>query len=592
MCKENSTKAGISVGKVISLNEVKSGIFHLILKTELVHKNQSVPQSGQFYMLRSSISKVLLARPISVYSCKTQDNFVFVEFLILLKGQGTKELCNLKIDDSVEITGPLGNTFPLPQEDLQNADEVKIAIIGGGIGVAPVAGFSTNLKPHTYDFYACFKSFSYGLENVKAKNLVITTDDGTEGIKGMLPSVFTADNIKQKKYSVVYACGPEPMLKYVQKVCLEAGITCYLSMEQRMACGLGACLGCTITTTEGNKRCCKDGPVFEGSKLIFSEKKPMERKEKVDNPDLSVNISGVKFENPVIAASGTFGFGTEFQDVIDVNLLGGICSKGLTLEPKPGNTGIRLQETPSGLINSIGLENPGIKVFIEKKLPTMMELKPVAIANLSGSSIETYVEGAKLLDKTEVPMIELNISCPNVKAGGMAFGLDPQAAFEVTNAVRKTTSKPLIVKLSPNAPDLKAIAFSVIKAGANAISLVNTFQAMAIDIEKEQFIFDNIKAGLAGPAIKPIALRMVYDICSAIKTLPKEQQVPIIGLGGISTWQDAVEFILAGADAIQVGTSIFANPNCIKEIINGISAWMARKGYSKIEDFKGKMIFN
>ena len=591
MCKENSTKAGISIGKVTSLKEVKPGIYHLVLKTNLVHQDFSVPQSGQFYMLRSSTSKVLLSRPISVFSSKTEGDFVFVEFLILLKGQGTKELCNLSIGDSVDMTGPLGNTFPKPQEDFVSTENPKIAIVGGGIGVAPVAGFSKNLVPQSYDFYACFKSYSYGLENVKAKNLTITTDDGSEGVKGMLPTVLTAEILLQKKYSVVYACGPEPMLKYVQKICAEAGILCYLSMEQRMACGVGACLGCTITTTEGNKRCCKDGPVFEGSKLIFAEKPFSPRKEKQDKkPDLSVTIAGVKFENPVIAASGTFGFGTEFNEVIDVNLLGGISSKGLTLDPKPGNTGIRLQETPSGLINSIGLENPGIRTFIEKKLPVMMNLKPVAIANLSGSSIETYVEGAKLLDKTEIPMIELNISCPNVKAGGMAFGLDPEAAFEVTNAVRKATSKPLIVKLSPNAPDLKSIAFAVIKAGADAISLVNTFQAMAIDVEKEQFIFDNIKAGLAGPAIKPIALRMVFDICSAIKTLPEEEQVPIIGLGGISTWQDAVEFILAGADAIQVGTSIFANPNCLKEIIEGLYNWMERKGYSSISEFKGKML--
>ena len=591
MCKENSTKAGISIGKVTSIKEVKPGIYHLVLKTNLVHQDFSVPQSGQFYMLRSSTSKVLLSRPISVFSSTTEGDFVFVEFLILLKGQGTKELCNLSIGDSVDITGPLGNTFPKPQEDFVSTENPKIAIVGGGIGVAPVAGFSKNLIPQSYDFYACFKSYSYGLENVKAKNLTITTDDGSEGIKGMLPTVLTAEILLQKKYSVVYACGPEPMLKYVQKICAEAGILCYLSMEQRMACGVGACLGCTITTTEGNKRCCKDGPVFEGSKLIFAEKPFSPRKEKQDKkPDLSVTIAGVKFENPVIAASGTFGFGTEFNEVIDVNLLGGISSKGLTLDPKPGNTGIRLQETPSGLINSIGLENPGIRTFIEKKLPVMMNLKPVAIANLSGSSIETYVEGAKLLDKTEIPMIELNISCPNVKAGGMAFGLDPEAAFEVTNAVRKATSKPLIVKLSPNAPDLKSIAFAVIKAGADAISLVNTFQAMAIDVEKEQFIFDNIKAGLAGPAIKPIALRMVFDICSAIKTLPEEEQVPVIGLGGISTWQDAVEFILAGADAIQVGTSIFANPNCLKEIIEGLYSWMERKGYSSISEFKGKML--
>ena len=222
--------------------------------------------------------------------------------------------------------------------------------------------------------------------------------------------------------------------------------------------------------------------------------------------DLSVNIVGISFKNPVIAASGTFGYGSEYATLFDVEKLGGICSKGLTLEAKAGNTGIRLQETPSGLINSIGLENPGIPHFIENELPSMLSLSPVTIANLSGSSYETYLEGASLLDKTSVPMIELNISCPNVKAGGMGFGLDPKIAGDITSQVRKVTSKPLMVKLSPNAPDLLGVANAVREAGDDVISLVNTFQAMAINIVKGSFVFDNVKVGLAGPVIKFIAL--------------------------------------------------------------------------------------
>jgi dihydroorotate dehydrogenase (NAD+) catalytic subunit len=307
-------------------------------------------------------------------------------------------------------------------------------------------------------------------------------------------------------------------------------------------------------------------------------------------PDLSVTIAGVLFKNPVIAASGTFGYGSEYASVFDVSRLGGICSKGLTLEPRSGNGGIRLQETPSGLINSIGLENPGIPAFISEKLTGMMQLGSVIIANLSGSCQEDYAEGARLLDRTAVDMIELNISCPNVKAGGMAFGLDPAAAGAITAEIRKQTAKPLIVKLSPNAPDLSAVALAVTKAGADCLSLVNTFQAIAIDTETARPVFKNITAGLSGPGIKPIALRMVWDTAKAMRTLPEAERIPIIGLGGIACWQDAVEFIFAGASAVQVGTAGFANPLAMMEIIDGLESFMLRKGYHSVAELCGKAL--
>ena len=302
---------------------------------------------------------------------------------------------------------------------------------------------------------------------------------------------------------------------------------------------------------------------------------------------MSVKVAGVQFANPVIAASGTFGYGSEYSSIFDVNKLGGICSKGLTLQARPGNTGTRLVETPSGLINSIGLENPGIEHFIEHELPSMLALKPVTIANLSGSSLETYVEGAKLLDKTDVPMIELNISCPNVKAGGMGFGMAPETAASVTKAVREATKKPLMVKLTPNAPDLIGIAMAVREAGADALSLVNTFQAMSIDLNTGRPVFDNIRAGFSGPAVKPIALRMVYDVVQAMNKLPENERIPVVGLGGISCWQDAVEFLMAGASAIQVGTATFSNPNTMLEIVEGLRSYMKAKGFKSIEEFKG-----
>jgi dihydroorotate dehydrogenase (NAD+) catalytic subunit len=295
--------------------------------------------------------------------------------------------------------------------------------------------------------------------------------------------------------------------------------------------------------------------------------------------NLSVTIAGVHFRNPVIAASGTFGYGREYADIIDVSRLGGICTKGLTLNPRAGNAGIRLWETPAGLLNSIGLENPGIVAFIEKELPHLRKLGPTVIANLSGSTIEEYVEGAALLNACVVDMIELNISCPNVKAGGMAFGLDPQAAAAVVEPVRRAlTAKPLMVKLSPNAPDLTAVARACVNAGADALSLVNTFKAMAIDIHNRKPVFENISAGLSGPAIKPIALRMVWELCRELKS------VPIVGLGGIANADDALEFLMAGAAAIQVGSATFPHPSTMIEIIDGIENYMRRSGIATLED--------
>lgn len=293
----------------------------------------------------------------------------------------------------------------------------------------------------------------------------------------------------------------------------------------------------------------------------------------------SINIAGVRFKNPVIAASGTFGYGKEYAPLIDVTALGGICSKGLTLRPKNGNSGERLWETPSGLLNSIGLENPGVESFIENELPAMRSLGAVVIANLGGGSAEEYIEGAKLLSASNIDMLELNISCPNVKSGGMAFGLDADKAAELTYAVRKVCKKPLIVKLSPNAPALVDVARSCVSSGADALSLVNTFKAMAIDIEKRAPVFQNISAGLSGPAIRPIALRMVWEVCAAVK-------IPVIGIGGIDCANAALEFLLAGASAVQIGSATFAHPKTMREVISGIEAYMSAKKISCVQDLR------
>ena len=578
----------------------------------LLEAGSQEPAAGQFYMLHAVRSDVLLGRPISVYHSEVlseeEGSRVELTFLILLNGMGTKELCSLDFGDLINLIGPCGNRFPMPENTVvepkstvvepveTTSSRGKVLIIGGGIGVAPVAGFAETLPANSYDFYASFKSGSYGLENLKANKLVITTDDGSVGVHGMLPAALTEDTLRAGNYEAVYACGPTPMLAYIQKICRAVGVKCWLSMEAHMACGVGVCLGCVIDTIEGKKRCCKEGPVFDGDILLFNPVtevagiKVQPRREPLpenQEPDLSVTIKGVKFSNPVIGSSGTFGFGVEYKTLFDVNRLGGISSKGLTLEPRQGNDGIRLHETPSGLMNSIGLQNPGIPHFIEHELPEMLALKPVAIANLSGSSLETYVEGAKLLDATDVPVIELNISCPNVSAGGAAFGMTCVGAEQAVRAVRAVTTKPLIVKLTPQSQELVPVALACIEAGADAISLCNSFQGIAIDIERGVPVFDKLKAGFGGPAVRPIAVRLVYEVVEAINKLPAEKRVPVIAIGGVATWEDAVEFIMAGASAVQVGTATFANPNAMVEIIDGLSAFMKRKGYHNIEEMRG-----
>jgi len=295
---------------------------------------------------------------------------------------------------------------------------------------------------------------------------------------------------------------------------------------------------------------------------------------------INVEICGVKFKNPVIAASGTFGFGREYEPFFDVSKLGGICTKGLTLNKKDGNKGIRIYETTGGLLNSIGLQNPGIDKFIEEELPHMESYETVVIANVGGGSIEEYVKAVEKLNSTSIPMIELNISCPNVKRGGMAFGIKADIAYKVVSEVKKVCKKPLIVKLSPNAENIVQMAYKCCEAGADGISLVNTFSGMAIDIKKRKPVFNNTIAGLSGPCIKPIALRMVYEISKNIN-------VPIIGMGGIVDYKDAIEFIMAGAWAVQIGSGNFTKPDICLDIIDGIEKYMYEEGIKSIEEIRG-----
>jgi dihydroorotate dehydrogenase (NAD+) catalytic subunit len=281
----------------------------------------------------------------------------------------------------------------------------------------------------------------------------------------------------------------------------------------------------------------------------------------------NVDLNGLILKNPVTVASGTFGFGREFADFYDLGLLGAISVKGLTLKPREGNPVPRLAETPMGMINSVGLQNPGVEAFIRDEIPFLRQFDTKIIANINGNTIEEYVEMAKILDQKDVDSIEVNISCPNVKSGGMAFGTDPLMASKVTSAVRNVTEKHIIVKLSPNVTDIRTIAKAAETAGANCLSMINTVTGMAFDLKTRRPVIANRIGGLSGPAIKPIGIRMVYEVSSAVS-------IPIIGMGGIMSGEDAYEYMLAGAAAIAVGTGNLVNPLCAPEVLEGLKKYL------------------
>lgn len=297
--------------------------------------------------------------------------------------------------------------------------------------------------------------------------------------------------------------------------------------------------------------------------------------------NLAVNMAGIAMKNPVTTASGTFGFGQEYNPFININLLGAVVVNGTTLLPKEGNPTPRIAETPAGMLNSIGLQNPGVDYLISHYVPYFKTLTVPIIVNISGSTVEEYALVAEKLDQTEaIAGLEVNISCPNVKQGGMAFGSDPTTAAEVTAAVKGATKLPVIVKLSPNVTDIVAVAEAVAKAGADGLSLINTLLGMAIDIDRRRPLLGNLMGGLSGPAIKPVGVRAVWQVYQAVS-------LPILGMGGITSPEDALEFILSGASAVAVGTANFVNPKATLEVVAGLEKYLAKEGIDDIKDLVG-----
>ena len=297
--------------------------------------------------------------------------------------------------------------------------------------------------------------------------------------------------------------------------------------------------------------------------------------------DLNININGLSLKNPVLTASGTFGYGTEFQDFIDLERLGGFIVKGTTLKHREGNPYPRMAETPSGMLNAVGLQNKGVDYFIEHIYPTIKDINSNILVNVSGSTIADYVATAEKINALDhIPAIELNISCPNVKEGGMAFGTSCVSASEVVKEVRKVYKKHLMVKLSPNVTSIQEIALAVEGAGADSVSLINTLMGMAVNVKTRKPVLSTVTGGLSGPCVKPVALRMVWQVAKAVK-------IPVVGLGGISCANDAIEFLLAGASAIQIGTANFIDPTVTIKVIDGINDYLDQNGFTSVKEIIG-----
>ena len=296
--------------------------------------------------------------------------------------------------------------------------------------------------------------------------------------------------------------------------------------------------------------------------------------------NLSVDIAGVTMKNPVTTGSGTFGSGEEFSEFVDLSKLGAVTTKGVANVPWPGNPTPRVAEVYGGMLNAIGLQNPGIDVFVERDVPYLKKAGATIIVNVCGKSEKDYVEVVERLSDEPVDLLEINVSCPNVKEGGIAFGQDPKALYEITKAVKAKAKQPIIMKLGPNVTDITEMAKAAVDAGSDALSLINTLTGMKIDIERRDFVLANKTGGMSGPAIKPVAVRMVYQVANAV-------DVPIIGMGGIATAEDALEFIMAGATAVSVGTANFINPATTLEVVDGIKAYMERHQINDINELIG-----
>lgn len=533
---------------------------------------------GQFVEI--SIPGLYLRRPISV--CDIEGNRLTLIFKVV--GKGTEAMSRMTPGTQLDLIIALGNGF-----DTSKTTQCAL-LAGGGVGVPPLYLLARKLIAEGKEvkvalgFNTADEIFYAEKFRELGATVQIATVNGSAGVKGFVTDAIRQDDMQG--WDFWYACGPLPMLQALGRE-LDCN-TGEVSMEERMGCGFGACMGCTIETPWGPKRVCKDGPVF--SAVLMEEYKgnktpaPTLPRERVTEgePKLETELCGIRLANPIIPASGTFGFGQEFSQIYDLNILGGISIKGTTLHPRLGNPTPRIAETPDGMINSVGLQNPGADEVYAKEVKELRKIyKGCIIANVSGFSIDEYVETCRKADASaEVDIIEVNISCPNVHNGGMAFGTSPEQAAAVTRAVKEAVRKPVFIKLSPNVTDIVSIAKACEEAGADGLTLINTLLGMRININTGSPIIANRMGGFSGPAVFPVAVRMVYQVSQAVS-------IPVIGCGGVSNASEVIEMMMAGAAAVQIGSVNLVDPMAGDRIARELPEVLKNLKINNIKDIIG-----
>ena len=546
---------------VASQEQLADGIYSMWIQTQAA----DTAKPGQFISMYTTDGSKLLPRPISICEIDRTRGMLRVVYRVTGENTGTEQFSKLKSGDTIPVIGPLGNGFPY-----EKAEGKKVFLMGGGIGVPPILELAKQMKCEKKQILAGYRDAQTFLKEEFEANgeLYISTEDGSVGTKGNVMDAIRENGLKA---DMIYACGPTPMLRAIKQYAEEQGIECYISLEERMACGIGACLACVCKSKEkdahsnvNNKRICKDGPGDGGGDLM----------------DMSVKIAGVEWKNPVTVASGTFGSGEEFSEFVDLNRLGAVTTKGVANVPWPGNPTPRVAEVYGGMMNAIGLQNPGIDLFCKRDIPYLKKFDTKIIVNVCGHAPEEYLEVVERLADEPIDMMEINISCPNVNAGFLAFGQDAKHVEELTGQIKKIAKQPIIMKLTPNVTDITEIAKAAEAGGADAVSLINTLTGMKIDINRKTFAVANKTGGVSGPIVKPIAVRMVYQVAQAVN-------IPIIGMGGISCAEDAIEFLLAGASAVSVGTANFHDPAVTLKVIDGIEAYMKKNGFETVKDMVG-----
>ena len=552
--------------EVVSNREIADGIFSLVISAP---KLASALKPGQFVNIAvPGDASSLLRVPLSFYRADAEAGTVELWYAVV--GDDTRRLSQMGPGSTSNLLGPGGRGWMVPEGTR------KALLVAGGIGVPPVLCLAGMLAEQGVDVDVCLgfgtASKAVGVDEFRALGATVNvcTDDGSLGTHGFCTDP-AAELLGEGGYDYVASCGPAVMMKKVAAAAAEAGVYCEVSLERMMSCGFGACNTCNVETVDGMKGACMCGPVFDASKVV------------VGTVNMAVDFGGVKMQNPINTAAGTFGYGWQFQNFFDVSQLGAITTKGCAAEPWSGNPAPRMAEIPGGMINSVGLQNPGVAAFARESGPWLEQLSKdgcQVICQVAGHSVDEFVRALEMYVELcpWAAGYEINVSCPNIAAGGAAMGSTPEGASSVMAACRKVTDKPLFVKMAP--VNVAEIAKALEAAGADGLSVINSIQGMAIDVHTRKSRVAKPKGGLSGPLCHHIAVRMVWEVAQAV-------DIPINGVGGVMTGEDAAEFILAGATCVSVGMANFVDPCASLKIAHELEAWVESQGVKDINELVG-----